>query len=57
MKGPNCPIHTWHPMDWLSTLNEWQYYCRLCDLRYNARMESQPVVAPDDARIVREVMG
>lgn len=38
MNGPDCPVHG-TPMDWLSTLNEWEYYCRECDMRYNARMK------------------
>ena len=41
MKGPYCPIHAM-PMDWLSTSNEWEYYCPLCDRRYNQTLEPKP---------------
>lgn len=41
MNGPNCPIHG-QPMEWLSTANEWEYYCKLCDWRYNRKLERKP---------------
>ena len=34
MSGPDCPIHG-KPMDYLSTWNQWKYYCKQCDKRYN----------------------
>lgn len=34
MNGPNCPIDG-TPMHWLSTWNQWEYYCPACDARYD----------------------
>ena len=44
MNGPDCPTHK-VPMHWLSTRNEWEYFCPLCDKRYNAKMEVMPPLA------------
>ncbi len=38
MNGPPCPVHG-TDMDWLSTINEWEYYCKTCDVRYNQNMK------------------
>jgi len=46
MNGPDCPVHK-TPMDWLSTWNQWQYYCKACDLRYNDNMKSMPKESPN----------
>lgn len=41
MDGPDCPIHR-KPMWWLSTWNEWEFYCKECDKRYNKKFEVMP---------------
>lgn len=41
MNGPDCPIHH-KPMGWLSTWNQWEYYCEACDKRYNRNMKTMP---------------
>lgn len=38
MDGEPCPIHK-KPMWLLSTWNQWKYYCKECDARYNKYME------------------
>ena len=41
MDGPDCPIH--HTPMWLmSTINQWRYYCKACDQRYNEALEPMP---------------
>lgn len=51
MSGPPCAIHGSN-MDWLATTNEWEFYCKACDKRYNNRGEAltfeqyPPAVAP-----------
>jgi hypothetical protein len=42
MDGPNCPVHG-KPMHWLSTINQWEYHCPVCDMRYNRKLEPKPV--------------
>lgn len=43
MDGPNCPTHG-SPMQYLSTSNEWVFYCEECDVRYSRQLERMPVV-------------
>jgi hypothetical protein len=38
MEGPACPLCV-KPTDLLSTENEWKYYCRSCDIRFNGDRE------------------
>ena len=45
MDGLACPVHT-TPMDWLSTANQWVFYCRACDRRYNWALELMPPSLP-----------
>ena len=33
---------------WLSTINEWEYHCEICDIRFN----EAGVVRPEDRRKV-----
>lgn len=39
MWGPNCPRCGKGPTDLLSTLNEFEYYCKPCDIRFNKERE------------------
>jgi len=39
MWGPNCPKCGKGPTDWLATTNEWRWYCKPCDIRFNDRLE------------------
>ncbi len=32
---PACPRCTKAPSDWISTHNEWRWYCIVCDIRFN----------------------
>ena len=49
MNGEDCPIHK-TPMWLLATTNEWIYYCKTCDCRYNERMEPMPTPYPPPRR-------
>lgn len=38
-EGSECPrCNGWHTV-WLSTTNEWCYYCRTCNVRFNDKGE------------------
>ena len=39
MDGPSCKVHPNTKMWWLSTTNQWVYYCKECDKRYNKKFE------------------
>lgn len=51
---PKCGENDWQPVqrgglgqppskiDWLSTTNEWCWYCRDCDVRFNGQGELRP---------------
>jgi hypothetical protein len=40
MWGPNCPRCGKGPTEWLATTNEWRWYCKPCDIRFNDRLET-----------------
>ena len=48
MDGDDCPIHK-KPVWLLSTTNEWRWYCRFCDERFNDTWETMSgfVVCPE----------
>lgn len=39
--GDPCP-QCQAPVDLLSTQNEWCFYCKKCDMRFNANREAKP---------------
>jgi transposase-like protein len=39
MWGPDCPQCKQGPTEWLSTDNEYRWYCKPCDIRFNDRLE------------------
>lgn len=47
MNGPNCPKDKSHgESEYLSTTNEWKYYCKKCDKRFNVYDEFMPDEVP-----------
>ena len=35
MNGKDCPKCDFKETHWLSTTNEWEFYCPECDMRFN----------------------
>ena len=46
-----CPDCGWDVIEWISTTNEWEYYCRRCDVRFNDRGQVQDPVTHGPRRV------